>query len=82
MYQRKTPKSQKPDRTPYTAYNPHNISLTERKWEDTIRIISIDPGIRNYALRVESDIKITATFGRLDTSSERLAFYTSAYYCY
>jgi len=35
-----------------------------------------------YALRVESDIEITATFGRLDTSSERNAFYTSAYFCY
>ncbi|MBC7333090.1 MAG: hypothetical protein H5T85_01275 [Actinobacteria bacterium] len=35
-----------------------------------------------YALRVESDAKIVATFGRLDTASERMAFYTGAWYCY
>lgn len=33
-----------------------------------------------YALRVESDIRVTATFGRLDTSSDRMAFYTSAWH--
>ncbi len=33
-----------------------------------------------YALRVESDVPIVATFGRLDTTSERMAFYTSAWY--
>lgn len=54
MFQRKTPKLQKPDKTPFTAYNPHSLPLTERKWPEIIRIISIDPGIRNYALRVES----------------------------
>ncbi len=35
-----------------------------------------------YALRVESDVKITATFGRLDTTSEKLAYYTSAWHSY
>jgi len=33
-----------------------------------------------YALRVESDVRVIATFGRLDTTSERMAFYTSAWY--
>lgn len=28
-----------------------------------------------YALRLESDVKIAVTFGRLDTSSEKLAYY-------
>ncbi|MCL4385122.1 MAG: sensory rhodopsin transducer [Cyanobacteria bacterium] len=28
-----------------------------------------------YALRLESDVKVAATFGRLDTSSEKLAYY-------
>jgi len=54
MYQRKTPKSQKSDKTAFTAYNPHSISLEKRNWNGGIRIISIDPGIRNFALRVES----------------------------
>lgn len=54
MYQRKMPKSQKPFSNEYTAYNPHSISLDHRSWSDPIRVISIDPGIRNLALRVES----------------------------
>jgi len=40
------------------------------------------PKSTQYALRVESDVKITATFGRLDTTSEKMAFYTSAWYCH
>ena len=35
-----------------------------------------------YALRVESDIKVVATFGRLETTSEKMAFYTGAWYCF
>ncbi|MHB1274950.1 MAG: sensory rhodopsin transducer [Candidatus Humimicrobiaceae bacterium] len=31
-----------------------------------------------YALRLESDVKVAATFGRLDTSSEKMAFYVGA----
>ena len=54
MYQRKMPKSQKPFSNEYTAYNPHSINLEERHWTDPIRVISIDPGIRNLALRIES----------------------------
>jgi len=52
-YNRKTPKSQQIDKNAYTCYNPHNVSLDHRKWSDIIRIISIDPGIRNFAIRVE-----------------------------
>lgn len=33
-----------------------------------------------YALRVESDVEIVATFGRLDTASEKMAFYSAAWY--
>ena len=43
---------------------------------------TILPRSTQYALRVESDVKITATFGRLDTTSDKMAFYTSAWYCY
>ena len=35
-----------------------------------------------YAVRVESDVNIVATFGRLDTASEKMAFYTSAWHAY
>ena len=35
-----------------------------------------------YALRLESDVKIAVTFGRLDTSSEKLAFYVGVAYSY
>lgn len=34
-----------------------------------------------YALKVESDVKIVATLGRLDTASEKMSFYTGAWYC-
>ena len=54
MFARQTPKLQKADKTPFTSYNPHTISLDKRNWSNIIRVISIDPGIRNYALRVES----------------------------
>jgi hypothetical protein len=33
-----------------------------------------------YALRVESDVKVVATFGRLDTTSEKMAYYTASCY--
>lgn len=35
-----------------------------------------------YALRLESSVKVAATFGRLDTSSEKMAFYVGAAYSY
>ena len=33
-----------------------------------------------YAVRIESDIPVIATFGRLDTTSEKIAYYTSAWH--
>ena len=35
-----------------------------------------------YALRLESDVKIAVSFGRLDTSSEKLAYYVGVAYSY
>jgi len=54
MYRAKIPKSQQADKTPYTAYNPHTIPISERNWsEPFVRIISIDPGTKNFCIRVE-----------------------------
>jgi len=53
MYQRKTPKTQEAYKSVYVGHNPHTIPLTERKWPDRIRVISIDPGVTHYAIRVE-----------------------------
>lgn len=54
MYGQKIPKSQKPHKSStYIAYNPHTTSLLERDWENKIRIISVDPGISNFCIRVE-----------------------------
>ena len=54
MFAQKTPVSQLPDKNEFTCYNPHTISLNLRKWPDIVQVVSIDPGIRNLALRVES----------------------------
>ena len=53
MYQRKTPKTQQPYKSVYVGHNPHTQPLTKRNWPDRIRVISIDPGITHYAIRVE-----------------------------
>ena len=53
MYHRKTPKSQEAYKSIYTAYNPHTIDLTHRVNSNKIRIISVDPGISNFCIRVE-----------------------------
>lgn len=53
MFQRKTPKTQEADKTKYTIYNPHTIDTNQRRWPEVIRVVSIDPGIQNYAIRVE-----------------------------
>ena len=53
MYQKRAPKSQSAPTAPYIAHNPHTISLSERKWPDRIRVISVDPGITYFAIRVE-----------------------------
>ena len=54
MYQKRPGKLNLPDKNEFTTYNPHSIDLNERKWPEVINVISIDPGIRNLALRVES----------------------------
>lgn len=54
MFTRKTPVSQLPDKNEFTCYHPHSVDLKNRKWPEVIYVVSIDPGIRNLALRVES----------------------------
>lgn len=56
MYRQRIPKRQQSDKTPYTAYNPHTIPLTERRWDDFPyhKVISIDPGTANFCIRVET----------------------------
>lgn len=54
MYQKKTPVSQLPDKNEFTVYDPHTIDKSKRSWPEVVKVISIDPGIRNLALRVES----------------------------
>lgn len=48
------PKCQMPDKNEFTAHFFHSIDCNNRSWPDVINIISIDPGIRNLAIRVES----------------------------
>ena len=40
-------------RDDYTVYYPHTLDPIHRLQLDPIRIISIDPGEKNYALRIE-----------------------------
>lgn len=48
------PKSQLPDKAPYTIHNPHSRPLSERTWpQDHLQIISIDPSIKNLGFRIE-----------------------------
>lgn len=54
MYHPKAKKSEQSFKNILLAHNPHNISLSCRKWPERIRIISVDPGCTYYALRVES----------------------------
>jgi len=48
------PKCQMPDKNEFTAHVFHTVDLKLRDWPDIVRVISIDPGIRNLAIRVES----------------------------
>ncbi len=55
MYQQKIPKSQLPDKTLITSYYPHTESITKRQWDqEAYCVISIDPGIRHFAIRIET----------------------------
>lgn len=53
MYQMRIPKSQKAYSSVYVCYNPHSKSLAKRQWPAVIRVISVDPGISNFCIRVE-----------------------------
>lgn len=51
-------KSQQPEKTPFLTYLPHStivpINIKERKWlEDYYQVASIDPALKNCALRIE-----------------------------
>jgi len=54
MFQKKMPKCQMPDKNQFTAHAFHSVDLSLRNWGDVVKVISIDPGIRNLAIRVES----------------------------
>lgn len=54
MFTRKMPKCQMPDKNEFTEHSFHSVSLDKRVWPEVVNVISIDPGIRNLALRVES----------------------------
>lgn len=76
MFQRKTPKTQEAYKSVYVAHNPHTASLSKRQWTDRIRIISVDPGITHYAIRVEerntkkNDIITTLLYDKIGLKKE------------
>lgn len=78
MYRKKTPVSQLPDKNEFTVYNPNKKTCNEcmEMWPEIVNIISIDPGIRNLVVRVESrginiDMPIkTIVFEKLHISEE------------
>lgn len=56
MFQQKIPKSQQPDKTSYTVYNCHDCVVDGHEFyrgKNIIRILSIDPGLRNFCFRIE-----------------------------
>jgi hypothetical protein len=55
MFAKKASKAQQPDKTPYTVYNPHsNYEDRPNRWvQDYYQIVSIDPAIKNYCIRIE-----------------------------
>ncbi|HSW76984.1 MAG TPA: hypothetical protein VLG50_08050 [Candidatus Saccharimonadales bacterium] len=53
-YGLQVPKTQQPSKSLYTLYYPHTTDIKKRCWEsDLIQFISIDPAIKNLAIRVE-----------------------------
>lgn len=67
MYPKKVPKSEKPDSTWYTIYHCHDtpspIEWNTRK--DYYDIVSIDPGRKNFAIRIERRNLITCQISAL-----------------
>ncbi len=59
MFGATTPKTQKPYKSVYVAHDPHTVSIENREWPDRIRIISVDPGVTHYAIRVEERSRST-----------------------
>lgn len=66
MYGLKIPKSQQPDKLDYTLYYPHTKKINDRVWDQNYtQFISIDPALKNLALRIErryKDGKIVCLF--------------------
>jgi hypothetical protein len=61
MYNNKVPKSQKPDSGLYTIHHCHNTDHPV-EWYlrvDETRVVSIDPGLKNFCFRIEHRNKIT-----------------------
>jgi hypothetical protein len=54
MFTKKIPKCQMADKNEFTHHTFHSVDLNERKWGEIVNVASIDPGIRNLAIRVES----------------------------
>lgn len=56
MYAKKTPKSQEGRAEPYTVFNPHTKDINNRDWskDPMMYVVSIDPGRKNFAIRVET----------------------------
>ena len=55
MYQKKVPKSQEPDKSLYTIHHCHTTS-SPIEWntrKDYYRVMSIDPGKKNFCFRIE-----------------------------
>lgn len=55
MYPKKIPKSEKPDNSDYTIHHCHSTQEPKNWYEkrDFIRVMSIDPGKRNFCFRIE-----------------------------
>lgn len=73
MYRTKVPKSEKPDISLYTIHHCHSTSEPKAwyKKDDYIRVMSIDPGKRNFCFRIElrfcnKDKIITEAYEKID----------------
>lgn len=55
MYQKKSPKSQEPDKSVFTVHHCHstNIPIEWNTRKDYYRVMSIDPGKKNFCFRIE-----------------------------
>lgn len=54
MYSTRVPKTQLPDKNLVITYYPHTKDSSYRKWDQGYyRVVSIDPGIRHFAFRIE-----------------------------